>query len=251
VADRDLPPFANDPDYRGGTWRSYVGIAFDVFGRRAGSIGFLARDPRPGGFAHEEVELVRLMGALVGSALERASHEAKLDEMAFFDALTHLPNRAMLYDRVQQTLFGAKRSSRAFAVLYLDLDGFKRVNDQYGHPVGDVALQITADRLRATVRESDTVARIGGDEFVVVQPFATDVDDAVLLGSRIISAIEAPYDIPGAPDIQLSASVGVAMYPADGTEVDELLAAADAALYRAKEAGKHRVAAAGRAVAAT
>jgi len=160
----------------------------------------------------------------------------KLSHLAFRDALTELPNRALFFDRLRQVLLDARRHSDAFAVLVADLDGFKYVNDRFGHETGDALLQVAAKRLRAASREGDTVARIGGDEFSVILARTASAEDAVIVAKRMVHAFEAPVVVAG-QSCQVGISVGIALYPANGKEMDSLMADADGAMYAAKRAG--------------
>jgi len=164
---------------------------------------------------------------------ERKRYEAQISHMAHHDALTGLANRTLLEDRVRQALGRLRRLKESFAVLCLDLDRFKSVNDTYGHPVGDALLRAVADRLCQCVRETDTVARIGGDEFVVLQATASCREDVAVLAERIVRSIGAPYDLGGA-QITIGVSVGIAIASGEGAHMDELLRTADIALYHAK-----------------
>jgi len=164
---------------------------------------------------------------------------ARIERMAHFDTLTGLPNRALLHDRLEQELARAHRSERPFAVVVFDLDGFKAVNDQWGHEAGDQALAIVAERCRAVKRASDTIGRLGGDEFLAVLP-ETTLDGALNAAEKIRESLAEPYTI-GARIARMSASIGVAAFPTHGHDVDELQRAADAAMYEAKRAGKDRV----------
>src|SRR5215469_7899124 len=129
--------------------------------------------------------MVRLMAALCGSVLERMAHEERLGALAFYDALTGLPNRVLFDDRVAQTLAAARRHEQRFAIMYFDLDDFKDVNDMYGHAAGDELLRVVAHRLQAVARESDTFARHGGDEFVALQRFVRSPQDAMRMARRV------------------------------------------------------------------
>lgn len=163
---------------------------------------------------------------------ERKIAEAKISHMARFDALTGLPNRLALHDRMEEVL--ARQGGRAFSALhFIDLDQFKQVNDTLGHSRGDMLLQAVADRLRSLVRKTDVVSRFGGDEFVVLQWPIESSEEAAELAKRILSALGRSYDIDG-HDVVISASIGIALSPMDGTEVDQVLRHADMALYRAK-----------------
>lgn len=160
-------------------------------------------------------------------------------ELALQDPLTGLPNRRLLLDRLITLLRHAKRTQQRIAVMYLDLDGFKAVNDSHGHDCGDKLLIIAAERLRYAAREEDTIARLGGDEFMVVIGDIAEFSDADRPATNIIRALSEPYRIDGAI-INVTASVGISFYPDDGIDVDELIRRADQALYDAKRAGKNR-----------
>jgi diguanylate cyclase (GGDEF)-like protein/PAS domain S-box-containing protein len=155
-----------------------------------------------------------------------------ISRMAHYDALTDLPNRAHFYEAIEQLLTRGPQS-RAFAVLSLDLDRFKSVNDTLGHPIGDKLLQVAAARMRACVREADIVARLGGDEFAVVQTTFERPEDATSLATRLIDAVSAPYQLDG-HQVIVGASIGIAIAPGDGTAPDQLMKNADLALYRCK-----------------
>jgi diguanylate cyclase (GGDEF)-like protein len=177
----------------------------------------------------EEVITTRTRG------LEAANQQ--LRHLATHDALTGLPNRVLLDDRLQQAIAHADRDMRAFAVLICDLDRFKLINDSLGHRAGDELLQEVARRLSTVVRTADTVARFGGDEFVLIGTSIADADDAAGLASRVMDVLQAPVRI-AAIDIHTSPSIGIAMYPDDGTTTQALLARADAAMYSAKQHGR-------------
>ena len=168
---------------------------------------------------------------------ERRRAEAQVVFMARHDALTSLPNRVLFGERVEQALAQAGRDHTGFAVMVLDLDRFKAVNDTLGHPIGDELLRAVADRLRACVREVDTVARLGGDEFAVVQVPLERPEDATVLARRIIEVLSAPYDIEG-HHVVVGTSIGISFAPDDGTTCGKLLKNADVALYRAKAEGR-------------
>ncbi|MDP1927831.1 MAG: diguanylate cyclase [Thiobacillus sp.] len=161
-----------------------------------------------------------------------------LESMALHDALTGLPNRRLLFDRLALAIAHAHRNKSTMAVMFLDLDGFKQINDTLGHDVGDALLSMVANRLVAAMRQEDTVARLSGDEFVIALWELSHADDATKLVSKVIQAVSQPYRIQGR-DVNITASVGVAIYPAHGDEVETLMKSADLALYEAKHAGKN------------
>jgi diguanylate cyclase (GGDEF)-like protein len=160
-------------------------------------------------------------------------------EMALHDALTGLPNRRLLVDRIEKAMQHASRGHNMMAVMYLDLDGFKAVNDTHGHHTGDELLKIVSDRLLRATRKEDTVARIGGDEFIVVLSDIAHVDDVVRPASKVLRFLSSPFEI-GELTVKVSASIGIAFYPGDGQHVEALISHADKALYDAKRAGKNR-----------
>jgi diguanylate cyclase (GGDEF)-like protein len=168
---------------------------------------------------------------------EQRASEVKIEYMAHHDALTDLANRVLLNERLEQALGRRIHREEMVAVHHLDLDQFKAVNDTFGHPVGDKLLKIVADRLRELVRETDTIARMGGDEFVVVQAPITDPAAATCLAQRIIGSLSEPFEIDGHQTI-IGVSIGIAVGPGDGLRPDRLLRNADLALYRAKGDGR-------------
>ena len=165
----------------------------------------------------------------------------RLQQMAYFDALTGLPNRRLLSDRLQQAIGQASRSDRLLAICYLDLDGFKPVNDQWGHAAGDQLLIDAARRLTANVRAGDTVSRLGGDEFVLLLGNLAHFDECETALERLRSAINMPFPL-SAGEARVSASMGITLFPFDGADPDMLLRHADQAMYQAKQAGRNRYA---------
>ena len=167
-------------------------------------------------------------------------HQKQLEHIAHFDALTNLPNRLLLADRLKQAMAQAQRRGQQLAVAYLDLDGFKNVNDRYGHDMGDQLLVHLATSMKATLREGDTLARLGGDEFVAVLIDLENENSCLPLLSRLLEAAAAPVHVGGVV-LQGSASIGVTFYPqAQDMEADQLLRQADQTMYQAKLAGKNR-----------
>jgi diguanylate cyclase (GGDEF)-like protein len=168
---------------------------------------------------------------------EQRQSEVKIEYMAHHDSLTDLANRVLLNERLEQALGSRIHREQMVAVHHLDLDQFKAVNDTFGHPTGDKLLKIVADRLRGLVRETDTIARMGGDEFVIVQAPIADPADATSLAQRIIGLMSEPFDLDGHQAV-IGASIGIAVGPGDGLRPDKLLRNADLALYRAKDDGR-------------
>ncbi|MEI6305819.1 MAG: EAL domain-containing protein [Deltaproteobacteria bacterium] len=176
--------------------------------------------------------------AVFSDISERKAADERIHFMAHYDALTNLPNRVLLHDRLLQALMSAPRRKTKVAILFLDLDRFKTINDTLGHSVGDLLLQSVAERLKSCVRTSDTVARLGGDEFLVVLPDLHDCDHAATVAQKIIDSISNHFLIR---DIELhtSTSIGISLFPEDGVANEELIANADVAMYRAKESGRN------------
>ena len=168
---------------------------------------------------------------------ERQHTEAKIAHMAQHDSLTGLPNRTLFRERLEQALARARRRNHKSALLMLDLDRFKEINDTFGHPVGDALLKIVAERLRECCRETSTIARLGGDEFAVIEDISDDAREATIVAERIQRSLGAPYDVGGYRLVS-GASIGIAIMPNDGTGSDEIVKNADLALYRAKEVGR-------------
>jgi len=169
-------------------------------------------------------------------AAERKRAELNVRYMALHDGLTGLPNRLLALDRLSQCLARAGRERKLLALLFLDLDSFKIINDTRGHAVGDALLQAVATRLCGCVRKSDTVARIGGDEFTLILPEVSHVDDVNRFAAKVLDALQKPFTIAGREEY-VSGSVGISVWPTDGETPDALLNAADAAMYRAKRRG--------------
>ncbi len=172
-------------------------------------------------------------------ALSNSARDERLYRQAHFDALTSLPNRLLFRDRLAQELASASAGGTRGALLYIDLDQFKRVNDTVGHGAGDQLLTIVAQRLRACVKDGDTVARLGGDEFTIILRQVSDPDAVRAVADRIIAALEAPVNVAGR-DHLVRASIGITLFPDDGVHIDELMRNADTAMYRAKEGGRGR-----------
>jgi diguanylate cyclase (GGDEF)-like protein len=227
-----------------GAFAALAAVAGGVFQARASVLGALAVlatvamvSVLVGGLAR------RLLGRLEIAVTEREIFQADLDaacqtteklrDRANHDELTGLPNRSLLYDRLGLAITRAHRQSSELALLFLDLDDFKTVNDRFGHESGDGLLTELARRVRSSVRAGDTVARFGGDEFVVLLDGVSGGGDAALVAAEVLEAVQAPYLLDGR-EVSIAASLGVSVYPVDGTSSDELLRCADAAMYREK-----------------
>jgi diguanylate cyclase (GGDEF)-like protein len=179
-----------------------------------------------------------VLARVIRYAIERKHSEQYFNHLAYHDGLTDLPNRRLFLDRLAQALARARRSSRMLAVVFIDLDRFKEVNDTMGHAMGDQLLREVAARLRAHTRASDTVARVGGDEFTVILPDITRVEDVMVLADKLLETLRAP--ITGdAGECYISASLGISVFPNDADVAEALLARADEAMYRAKQDGRN------------
>jgi len=176
--------------------------------------------------------------AIAADISHRKAAESRILHLAHFDPLTDLPNRSLLHSRLEEALDAAATYEQSLAVLFLDLDRFKYVNDSLGHQAGDALLKAVSGRFRHCVREQDTVARMGGDEFIVVLSELEGLDHATEVASRIIEALNAPFDIKG-HRLTVTPSIGIAIYPQDGDKADLLIKHADAAMYHAKEQGRN------------
>ncbi len=185
----------------------------------------------------EEGEATGYVG-LFSDLSDQKEAEEKLEELSFYDPLTHLPNRVLFHDRLSVSLSIAKREKHQLAVLLLDLDRFKIVNDSLGHNVGDELLELIAQRFLTLGRESDTVARLGGDEFAILLPELSNAEDASVVAQNFIDAFLEPFCLRG-QSINISASIGVSIFPSDGADVDGLIKRAELALYKAKEQGRN------------
>lgn len=239
IPDLDEPPWNTDPARYSAPWRSYYAAKLVVNGEDYGALVFAGREPHHVGLVQLDRDLLEMMALFVSAAIERSMHAERIEQLAFYDALTGLPNRALFADRIDQTLTAAKRYNRGFSVMYLDLDAFKEINDRYGHPAGDLLLRSVAERLSAICRESDTIARFGGDEFVILQPVVNGTGDASDLAGKIVEGMQRPFTING-NECVAHTSIGIALFPKDGVTAEELMEHADRALYRAKRAGRNR-----------
>ena len=162
--------------------------------------------------------------------------EEVLEHQALHDVVTDLPNRTLLRDRLRQAILGARRRNTRVALLFIDLDRFKDLNDTFGHPAGDIVLREVGERFVNAVRASDTVARLGGDEFAVLIPLAADMDEAVMVGRRVLASLQEPFVVEGESAF-IEASIGIVLCPEHGEDVQTLMRRADVAMYAAKRAG--------------
>jgi len=176
--------------------------------------------------------------AMFSDITERRASFDRIQYLAHYDALTQLANRVLLNDHIEMAIVGAKRTHAKFAVIFMDLDRFKIVNDQLGHHIGDLLLQAVAERLRSCIRESDTVARLGGDEFVILLNNINDEKDAAGVAQKVIDQIGNVFEISG-HEVSIGTSIGISIFPKHGADRQTLLKQADAAMYLAKEKGRN------------
>jgi diguanylate cyclase (GGDEF)-like protein/PAS domain S-box-containing protein len=190
--------------------------------------------PGPGGAPVSIVAVLR-------DITERRRLQERLERLAHYDSLTGLPNRALFFDRLEGAVARARREERIFALLFIDLDGFKAVNDSHGHDAGDFLLAQVAMKLKAAIRDSDTAGRMGGDEFTVLLENISRPDDALAIADKIRASLTEPIDIPAGSSVAVGASVGVAVFPENGADGETIFKAADSAMYADKIAGgRHR-----------
>lgn len=206
----------------------------DVDGNAVGVLALYF--PQPHALTAEEESYLQSAAHLAGVTVERIKVEKRLRHLAHYDALTGLPNRTLFMDRLHQAMAWARRSKRRFALLYIDLDKFKEINDCHGHAVGDAVLREAASRLRAGMRDVDTAARMGGDEFTVIIGEIHDAHSPMVVAEKLVAALGEPIRVEQG-EYRIGASIGIAIYPTDSRDADKLIGLADAAMYRAKQAG--------------
>jgi len=211
-----------------------IGKTQEMEGRRKNGMPF------PMEIAVTEIKLgdAHFFTAMLRDISEQKLAQQRIEQLAHYDTLTHLPNRTLFYDRLDQAIIVAKRNKQSLALLFIDLDGFKQVNDTLGHHTGDLLLVKVAERLRLCVRESDTLARLGGDEFTLILNETHERDNIEMVAKKIIESIDLPFDLEG-KQVKVSASIGIARYPDDAPSKGTLLIVADKAMYAAKAAGKN------------
>ncbi|NIQ04021.1 MAG: diguanylate cyclase [Nitrospinaceae bacterium] len=216
--------------------QSFAGVPFFSSGMKV--MGHLTVfDRRPMLDKQRTISILRVFAARAGAELERKKAEETIKTMAYYDSLTGLPNRVLLIDRLTLALAHAHRIKKRLAVMFLDFDHFKAVNDTYGHGIGDLLLKEMAQKIISIVRGEDTVARLGGDEFILILPELHDRDNAATLAEKLIQLGREPLNLDG-NEIQSSFSIGVSLYPDDGRDYETLLKKADEALYSAKRKGR-------------
>ena len=188
---------------------------------------------------HDEEGDIQNYVAMLSDITLLKVQQQKLEQIAHYDILTHLPNRMLLAEHLQEAVFLANTDERFMVVAYIDLDGFKEMNDRYGHEAGDLLLVTVSRRMKAALREKDVLARMGGDEFVALIVSLDNPQACQPILGRLLQAAADPV-VLGNLSMQVSASIGVAICPPDGSEPDQLIRHADQAMYRAKQLGKSR-----------
>lgn len=215
-------------------FRSFAGLPLDVAGRRCGALVYAGYSVKS--LTECDREFLRSVAELISANIERAMEKKRLQSLANYDSLTGLPNRLLLNDRFNTAIASAQRRGEQVAVYFIDVDKFKAINDTYGHLVGDEVLRTFARRLLKACRASDTVARLAGDEFIVLQSGLKRGSRSEALAARLCKELEAPCDIEGV-HLNLSVGIGISVFPRDGQDQRTLLKNADTALYAAKSAG--------------
>ncbi len=210
------------------------GWGVELSGEMAGKWLVVRRRVRDAALEGQERDLLNALAAIGSSALGNAQLVEQIEHQAFHDALTGLANQALFEDRVAQAAANSRRTHERFAVLVLDLDSFKKVNDSLGHSQGNELLRLVGDRLVGATRDTDTVARLGADHFTLLLPGLGDPDSAAVMAETVLAAVRRPVMLDG-HELFMTASVGIAFFPEDGTQPDHLLRNADSAMHRAKE----------------
>ena len=204
-------------------------------GKVLGTFGMYYREVRSP--VPAEMRLADIATRMAGIAIERKEAEERISFMAHHDMLTGLPNRTLLQDRINQAIAQAKHQGKSVAVLFIDLDYFKHINDSLGHPVGDKVLKMAAQRLQHCLRRGDSLARLGGDEFIITLPDLDDTHAAETVSRKVLNALHTPF-VVDTHELHVSCSIGISLYPADGLDAEVLMRAADAAMYHAKGKGR-------------
>ncbi|MEW5873047.1 MAG: GGDEF domain-containing protein [Chloroflexota bacterium] len=185
----------------------------------------------------QQGEVIGLLG-ITREVNELIQNSMEMQYLATHDPLTRLPNRFLVYDRLQQMMAHASRYDMTFAVLFVDLDGFKRINDTYGHDCGDLLLKQIGERMLRGVRDTDTVARLGGDEFLIILDAVDHFQVAEMIAGKVLDELDQPFSVCG-QETCISISIGISLYPQHGRDIETLIRAADQAMYAAKRQGRH------------
>jgi diguanylate cyclase (GGDEF)-like protein len=222
-----------------GRYGSWIASRLAVAGELQGVLVFFSHTRRDQPFEEIDHDTLALMSALVGTALERRRTRSHLRTLAYYDALTGLPNRLLFQERLRDALVDSRGHATGLAVLFFDLDRFKDINDSLGHAMGDRFLQMVANRLARAVGEAGFVARMGGDEFIVLVRDCQSTEQVKDLADRLLYAIDQPYKLDGYEQF-MTTSIGVSIYPNDGRDDQTLIKNADIAMYQAKDRGGNR-----------
>jgi diguanylate cyclase (GGDEF)-like protein/PAS domain S-box-containing protein len=234
IDDLRVEPYGSELAARGLPWKSYIGTRISTHGQPYGSLLFMDKDVRPVTFDQSDIDFVDLLASIISGALVRDARDRELQRFAFYDALTGAANRTLFEEHVTKAVARARRSSGGLALHYIDLNRFKPINDQYGHEAGDEVLCEVVRRLNKVVRDHDVVARMGGDEFIVLQADIASESAAATVASRLQAAFAQPIRLTKGDDVSVGASIGTAIFPSDGTTWEELVKNADAAMYAEK-----------------
>lgn len=213
-----------------------------VHGDKVGVVEVCYLEEKPeldeGPFLREERLLIDAVAEWLGRITERKQGDETIKQLAYYDTVTGLPNRTLLNDRIRMALAHARRDKQKLAIMMLDLDRFKDINDTLGHSVGDQLLRSVGNRLRNLLRANDTASRIGGDEFIVLLPNIARDEDTLVVAEKIIKAFHKPFMLDKGKYYHITTSIGIVAYPEYGENAETLLKNADAAMYRAKEQGR-------------
>jgi diguanylate cyclase (GGDEF)-like protein/PAS domain S-box-containing protein len=216
-----------------------LGVLQDITEQKNTEVQLMeARDSLEAKVAERTEELVKTVEQLQKEVEEREKIAAELKFHANHDSLTGLPSLRLCKDRLERSLAESRRNKQLSAVMFVDLDGFKLINDTHGHECGDIVLKTTADRIRAEIRETDTVARIGGDEFLIILSNMSNMHVTQRVAGKLIEQISKVI-LHGSQEIEITASIGIAIYPDDGTTPEEIIQQADKAMYMVKRSGKN------------
>jgi len=214
----------------------WLGVPLKIEGKIIGSM-ILQSYTDPKLYSKKDIRLMEFVSQQIATAIERKQIEEKLKFLSLYDSLTRLPNRVLFYDRMRQEIAYAKREQKKFALMFLDLDDFKKVNDKFGHDIGDQLLQEVAKKFNKLLREADTICRLGGDEFIILLPrLRQPRENAVDVAGKILHSLGEPFLIKD-NQIYIKISIGIALYPDDGEKEEDLIKSADNAMYTAKKEG--------------
>lgn len=216
----------------------WLGVPLKVEGKIIGSM-VLQSYTDPNLYSKKDIKLMEFVSQQVTTAIERKQAEEKLKFLSLYDPLTRLPNRVLFYDRMKQEIAYARREQKKFALMFLDLDNFKEINDKFGHDIGDRLLQGVAKRFSKLQRETDTICRLGGDEFIILLPrLRQPRENTIDVARKILGSLYEPFLIRD-NQIYITTSIGIALYPDDGEEEEVLIKSADKAMYMVKKEGRN------------